>query len=57
MENLNAKRFEFGAVGFAAGSDEVIQSHELVATRLQERSSKRASDETTDSSDEDLHVS
>lgn len=53
MEEFDAKFFEFGAVGFAAGPDKVVEAIELMTrTGGGERACERAADEAAYAGDE-----
>ena len=56
MDNFDPEFFEFGAIGLAAGTDEVVETVELVAgTGGDESAGERAADETADAGDENAH--
>ncbi len=56
VEDFDAEFFEFGAVGFAAGPDEVVEAAELMTrTGGGERAGERAADEAADAGDENTH--
>ena len=57
VEDVDAKRFEFGSIRLAAGSDEIIDPDDLqIGTMRQERLGQRAADETANSCYEDAHA-
>lgn len=56
VDNFDPEFFEFGAIGFAAGTDEVVETVELVAgTGGDESPGERAADEAADAGDENAH--
>ena len=52
MEDIDAKRLEFSAVGLTPGTNKIIYPDNLqVGTMLQQRLGKRAADKTANTSD------
>jgi len=56
MKKLHADFFQFEAVGFAAGTDEIVQAKNLMAGSRQ-RAGEGAADKTAGAGEEDSHRS
>jgi hypothetical protein len=57
VEDVDAKRFESGAIRLAAGADEIIDSEDFQINPMrQQRLGQRAADKTTNTCYEDAHA-